>query len=103
MKNPIFSKREGGGVTKNQYNKGDCLKGGVGKYSLQIYEGGRKKERDGVFGGGKGWVDISNAYNVQSSNKMQWCSLEYLARTAKYLSSRASIWKTLGLWRSTVS
>ena len=103
MKNPIFSKREGGGVTKNQYNKGDCLKGGVGKYSLQIYEGGGKKERDGVFEGGKGWVDIPNAYNVQSSNKIQWCSLEYLARTARYLSSRASIWKTLGLWRSTVS
>ena len=58
----------------------------MGKYSLQIYEGGGKKKRDGVFQGGKGWVDIPNAYNVQSSNKMQWCSLEYLARTARYFS-----------------
>ena len=63
----------------------------MGKYSLQIYEGGGKKERDGVFEGGKGWVDIPNAYNVQSSNKMQWCSLEYLARTARYLSSRVNM------------
>ena len=57
----------------------------------------------GVFEKGKGWVDIPNDYYGQFPNKMQWCSTEYLPRTASYLSSIASMWKTLGVWGSTVS
>ena len=61
LKNLIFRKGVGvgggwgGGVTKNQYIGGDCLKRG-GLDSLQNRFKGElgKKERGGIFEGGKG-------------------------------------------------